>query len=146
MVAAFAPTIVCVYGHRKGSKYSEVEFHDVNARRRPELGRSRTLRAIEPDVLFVQGASQRQVRMRCYECEVRLECLADALESEANYGVWGGLTERERRAILRHYPHAENWLEWLRTSDESLARELRSPHVPKVLSFVRPQMAGRMEA
>ena len=57
--------------------------------------------SIEPDVLFVQGASQRQVRMRCYECEVRLECLADALESEANYGVWGGLTERERRAILR---------------------------------------------
>ena len=56
--------------------------------------------SIEPDVLFVQGASQRQVRMRCYECEVRLECLADALESEANYGVWGGLTERERRAIL----------------------------------------------
>ena len=56
--------------------------------------------SIEPDVLFVQGASQRQVRMRCYECEVRLECLADALESEANYGVWGGLTERERRAPL----------------------------------------------
>ena len=26
--------------------------------------------SIEPDVLFVQGASQRQVRMRCYECEV----------------------------------------------------------------------------
>ena len=70
--------------------------------------------------------------------------LADALESEANYGVWGGLTERERRAILRHYPHAEDWLEWLRSSDDPLARELRSAHVPKVLPFVRPQMAGRM--
>ena len=45
--------------------------------------------SIEPDVLFVQGASQRQVRMR-----------------------------------------------------EPLARELRSPHVPKVLSFVRPQLTG----
>ena len=66
----------------------------------------------EPDALFVQGASQRQIRLRCYECEVRIECLADALQSEANYGVWGGLTERERRAILRHYPHAEDWLEW----------------------------------
>ena len=55
----------------------------------------------EPDALFVQGASQRQIRLRCYECEVRIECLADALQSEANYGVWGGLTERERRAILR---------------------------------------------
>ena len=100
--------------------------------------------SIEPDAIFVQGASQRQIRLRCYECEVRLECLADALESEANYGVWGGLTERERRAILRHYPHAEDWLEWLRSSDDPLARELRSAHVPKVLPFVRPQMAGRM--
>ena len=42
----------------------------------------------EPDALFVQGASQRQIRLRCYECEVRIECLADALQSEANYGVW----------------------------------------------------------
>ena len=76
--------------------------------------------SIEPDALFVQG--------------------------EANYGVWGGLTERERRAILRHYPHAEDWLTWLRSSDDTLARELRSPHVPKVLSYVRPQMAGRMSS
>ena len=37
----------------------------------------------EPDALFVQGASQRQIRLRCYECEVRIECLADALQSEA---------------------------------------------------------------
>ena len=57
--------------------------------------------SIEPDALFVQGASQRQVRLRCYECEVRLECLADALQSEANYGVWGGLSEDERRALKR---------------------------------------------
>ena len=75
---------------------------------------------------------------------VRFACAADALESEANYGVWGGLTERERRAILRHYPHAEDWLEWLRSSDEPLARELRSPRVPKILSYVRPLMAGKM--
>ena len=95
-----------------------------------------------PDQLFVQGAAQRQVRNICFGCPVRIECLADALDSRASYGVWGGLTERERRAILRHYPHADNWLEWLRTSDEPLARELRSPHVPKVLSFVRPQLAG----
>ena len=44
VVAAFAPAHVCVYGHRQGSEYSEVEFHDVNARRRPELGRPRALR------------------------------------------------------------------------------------------------------
>ena len=93
--------------------------------------------SIEPDVLFVQGASQRQVRMRCYECEVRLECLADALESEANYGVWGGLTERERRAMLRRYPEVSSWETWLRESDDVLAAELRSKHTPHVLAQAR---------
>lgn len=91
----------------------------------------------EPDALFVQGASQRQVRVRCIQCEVRLECLADALQSEANFGVWGGLTERERRAILRQYADVQNWWEWLNTSSDPLAEELRTQRVPKVLSFVR---------
>ncbi len=91
----------------------------------------------EPDALFVQGASQRQVRLRCMACEVRLECLADALQSEANFGVWGGLTERERRAILRYYPDVKNWYEWIQESNEPLAQEIRTPRVPKVLSHVR---------
>ena len=102
--------------------------------------------AVEPDQLFGKGAEQRDARSLCFACPVRMECLAEALNSESSFGVWGGLTERERRAILRHYPHAEDWLEWLRSSDDSLARELRSPHVPRVLSYVRPQMAGRMNS
>lgn len=91
----------------------------------------------EPDALFVQGATQRQVRLRCLQCQVRLECLADALESEANFGVWGGLTERERRAILRHYSHVTNWKEWLEESNDPLAVEIREPKVPRVLAHVR---------
>lgn len=91
----------------------------------------------EPDALFVQGASQRQVRIRCMECEVRLECLADALESGANFGVWGGLTERERRAMRRHFSTVEDWWEWLTQSEHPLAQELRAPEVPHVLTLVR---------
>jgi WhiB family redox-sensing transcriptional regulator len=91
----------------------------------------------EPDALFVQGASQRQVRLRCMECEVRLECLADALQSQANFGVWGGLTERERRALLRFHPDVDDWAQWLEDSDDPLAEELRSPQVPRVLARVR---------
>ena len=68
---------------------------------------------------------------------MRLECLADALQSEANFGVWGGLTERERRAMLRHYEGVENWYGWLRESDDPLAVEIRSPKVPRVLAHVR---------
>ena len=91
----------------------------------------------EPDALFVQGATQRQVRLRCLQCEVRLECLADALESEANFGVWGGLTERERRAMLRHFDGVSDWREWLLHSDDPLAEEIRAPKVPRVLAHVR---------
>ncbi|MDO5746264.1 MAG: WhiB family transcriptional regulator [Actinomycetaceae bacterium] len=91
----------------------------------------------EPDALFVQGAAQRQVRQRCYACEVRLECLADALNSQANFGVWGGLTERERRALLKYLPDVEDWKEWLEESPNELAEELRSPRTPRVLAHVR---------
>lgn len=99
---------------------------------------AKALCASEPaDALFVQGAAQRQIRSRCFACEVRLECLADALQSEANFGVWGGLTERERRAMLRHYRSVKNWREWLLESDDPLAQELRSPKIPRVLARVR---------
>ena len=91
----------------------------------------------EPDALFVQGAAQRQVRTRCFACPVRLECLADALQSEANYGVWGGLTERERRAMLRHYEDVTDWWQWLNESPDELAAELRQPTTPNVLARVR---------
>lgn len=91
----------------------------------------------EPDALFVQGAAQRQVRTRCFSCPVRLECLADALQSEANYGVWGGLTERERRAMLRYYEDVTDWRDWLNNSADELAVELRQPATPNVLARVR---------
>lgn len=91
----------------------------------------------EPDASFVQGAAQRQVRLRCLQCEVRLECLADALQSEANFGVWGGLTERERRAMLRHYTTVENWRVWLESSPDPLAAEIRAAKVSRVLAHVR---------
>lgn len=91
----------------------------------------------EPDALFVQGAAQRQVRTRCFACQVRLECLADALQSQANFGVWGGLTERERRAMLRHYPDVTDWFEWLTTSSDDLDQEIRTPGAPRVLAHTR---------
>jgi len=40
---------------------------------------------------------------------VRTECLADALDNRVEYGVWGGMTERERRALLRRRPDVTSW-------------------------------------
>jgi WhiB family redox-sensing transcriptional regulator len=40
---------------------------------------------------------------------VRYECLADALDNRTEFGVWGGMTERERRALLRRHPDVVSW-------------------------------------
>jgi WhiB family transcriptional regulator, redox-sensing transcriptional regulator len=37
----------------------------------------------------------------CRGCPVRTECLADALDNRIEFGIWGGMTGRERRALLR---------------------------------------------
>lgn len=66
-----------------------------------------------PDALFVEGAAQREARSLCRGCPVQMECLADALDNRMDFGVWGGMTERERRALLRRSPQIRSWHEVL---------------------------------
>ena len=63
----------------------------------------------DPDTLFVQGAAQNRAKALCLGCPVRTECLADALDNRVEFGVWGGMTERERRALLRRRPDVQSW-------------------------------------
>ena len=63
----------------------------------------------DPDALFVKGAAQREAAQICNDCPVLLDCRADALDNRVEFGVWGGLTERQRRAALRLYPHVKSW-------------------------------------
>ncbi|MFZ1381159.1 MAG: WhiB family transcriptional regulator [Scrofimicrobium sp.] len=95
-----------------------------------------------PDALFVRGAAQRQAKTRCTDCPVRLECLADALQWRCDFGVWGGLTERERRALRRRYPAVENWFEWLRTSSDPDAVTIRGASAGRVVSLLQTQTAS----
>ncbi|KOV80584.1 WhiB family transcriptional regulator [Nocardia sp. NRRL S-836] len=67
----------------------------------------------EPDQLFVRGAEQRKAKLVCLGCPVRMECLAEALDNRIEFGVWGGMTERERRALLRRRPDVTSWYELL---------------------------------
>jgi WhiB family redox-sensing transcriptional regulator len=69
-----------------------------------------------PDTLFVSGAAQHRAKSVCRGCPVRTECLADALDNRVEFGVWGGLTERERRALLRRRPNVESWQALLATA------------------------------
>ncbi|NJQ04605.1 WhiB family transcriptional regulator [Streptomyces lonarensis] len=73
-------------------------------------------RGADPDDLFVQGAAQNRAKAVCGGCPVRAECLADALDSRVEFGVWGGMTERERRALLRRRPQVTSWRRLLATA------------------------------
>jgi WhiB family transcriptional regulator, redox-sensing transcriptional regulator len=70
-------------------------------------------RTSDAEGLFVTGAQQREARMFCRTCPVRTECLAHALDQRIEFGVWGGMTERERRALLRARPDVQSWAELL---------------------------------
>jgi WhiB family redox-sensing transcriptional regulator len=75
--------------------------------------RSRGACGEDPDRLFVRGAAQRAATQVCLPCPVRAQCLAEALDRRIEFGVWGGMTERERRALLRRRPDVRNWMELL---------------------------------
>ncbi|MDT7742058.1 MAG: WhiB family transcriptional regulator, redox-sensing transcriptional regulator [Actinomycetota bacterium] len=83
-------------------------------------------RGEDPDTLFVQGAQQRDVREVCKACPVRTECLAHALDNRIRFGVWGGMTERERRALLKRRPDVVSWAALL----EAARRAAMQPRQP----------------
>lgn len=61
------------------------------------------------DALFPEGKDQKRARLVCNGCPVRKECLAEALDNRIEWGVWGGMTERERRQLLRQRPDITDW-------------------------------------
>ena len=62
-----------------------------------------------PNAFFPpRGVAPDDAKEVCAHCPVPYDCLAYALEHGERFGVWGGLSERERRPLLRayreHYP------------------------------------------
>lgn len=56
----------------------------------------------DPEAFFPEkGGSTREAKRVCRSCEVRAECLEYAIENDERFGIWGGLSERERRRISR---------------------------------------------
>ncbi|HEX2065027.1 MAG TPA: WhiB family transcriptional regulator [Acidimicrobiales bacterium] len=57
---------------------------------------------VDPDLFFPErGASTREAKEVCRGCVVRVECLEFALANSEKFGIWGGMSERERRRIRR---------------------------------------------
>lgn len=56
----------------------------------------------DPEAFFPEkGGSTREAKRICSGCEVRAECLEYALEHDERFGIWGGLSERERRKLKK---------------------------------------------
>ncbi len=82
----------------------------------------------QPDALFVRGAEQNKAKLVCRGCPVRTECLAEALDNQIEWGVWGGMTERERRAVLRKRPNVTSWRSLLETAQADAAKGATVEH------------------
>jgi WhiB family redox-sensing transcriptional regulator len=56
----------------------------------------------DPEAFFPEkGGSTREAKKVCVGCEVRSECLEYALANDERFGIWGGLSERERRKLKK---------------------------------------------
>ena len=57
----------------------------------------------DPEAFFPEkGGSTRDAKRVCAGCPVRMECLEYALGNDERFGIWGGLSERERRRVRLH--------------------------------------------
>jgi WhiB family redox-sensing transcriptional regulator len=56
----------------------------------------------DPEAFFPEkGGSTREAKRICVGCDVKGECLEYALGQDERFGIWGGLSERERRRLKR---------------------------------------------
>ena len=59
----------------------------------------------DPEIFFPEkGGKTREAKRVCRSCEVRAQCLEYALSHGERFGIYGGLSERERRRLMRARP------------------------------------------
>jgi len=56
----------------------------------------------DPEIFYPEkGGSTREAKRVCLGCDVRDQCLQYALDHDERFGIWGGLSQRERRRLKR---------------------------------------------
>lgn len=76
-------------------------FRETIANREPWVEQALCAQ-IDSEIFFPEkGRSTKEAKRICGMCPVRLECLQAALDREERFGVWGGLSERERRKLTK---------------------------------------------
>lgn len=97
---------------RRGNLVAANTLRSTDADERNAWVSKALCRTADPDELFVRGAAQRKAAVICRHCPVMQECGADALDNKVEFGVWGGMTERQRRALLKQHPEVVSWSEF----------------------------------
>lgn len=79
------------------------DFESFPTETQAETWQDRALCAqTDPEAFFPEkGGSTREAKKICQGCEVKNECLEYALANDERFGIWGGLSERERRRLKR---------------------------------------------
>ena len=82
---------------------------------------------IDPELWFPEkGGSTRQAKELCKGCPVQFQCLQYALDHGERYGIWGGVSERDRRKLIDQRTPREQAGQWCRRGHD-LSVEGRSP-------------------
>ncbi len=75
---------------------------DVTDGEFPEWQENALCAQTDPESFFPEkGGSTREAKRICVSCEVRTQCLEYALAHDERFGIWGGLSERERRRLKK---------------------------------------------
>ena len=93
---------------------------------------------VDPDLFFPErGASTREAKEVCRGCVVREDCLEYALANGEKFGIWGGMSERERRrvrrarALQRRDSAVQRLLSWLSASQAPASIRWPGPGGPR---------------
>jgi WhiB family redox-sensing transcriptional regulator len=85
-----------------GEKWEDALLAETNPDEPPEWQDRALCAQTDPEAFFPEkGGSTREAKRICTGCEVRTECLEYALAHDERFGIWGGLSERERRKLKR---------------------------------------------
>jgi WhiB family redox-sensing transcriptional regulator len=80
----------------------EINWDQLNGLDQPDWQERALCAQTDPEAFFPEkGGSTREAKRICASCEVRAECLEYALAFDERFGIWGGLSERERRRLKR---------------------------------------------
>lgn len=108
---------------------------------------------VDPDLWFPEkGGTTGDAKRICMKCPVRADCLEYALAHDERFGIWGGLSERERRALKPIGPDANERIAAVQLlaaeglSDRAISIELGISSSTAWMDRRRPQVVSLGEA